>query len=63
MTFFMQIFRGKSQLLIEINEKAPFNHLGLMLIDITQITTRNFARQRLLKEKTRSERFSIHKLI
>lgn len=62
----MQIFREKSQLLIEINEKAPFNHLGLMLIDIilgTQITTRNFARQTLLKEKTRSERFSIHKLI
>lgn len=62
----MQIFREKRQLLIEINEKVPFNHLGLMLIDImldTQITTRNFARQRLLKEKTRSERFSIHKLI
>lgn len=62
----MQIFREKSQLLIEINEKAPFNHLDLMLIDIilgTQITTRNFARQRLLKEKTQSERFSIHKLI
>ena len=48
----MQIFREKSQLLIEINEKPPFNHLDLKLIDIilgTQITTRNFARQRLLK--------------
>lgn len=47
----MQIFREKSQLLIEINEKVPFNHLGLILIDIMLGTHTQLCSTEIIKRK------------